>query len=216
MPPQAPDPGLLTGTSPLRTHLLMAGIGPAELMLVGLVLVVLVLAVVGFVLIRRPGERERGLHADLHEQRHDIERREHRIAEREHRLDNETRSLDERAHELADAEASLASREAELADLEAERVAVLERAAGLSAEDARAELVESIEHDAKRSAALLARDIERAAVDEAELRARRTLATVIQRLASEQTSESVVSSVQLPSDDMKAVSYTHLTLPTKA
>jgi len=203
MPPPAPDPGPLTGTSTLRTDLLMAGIGPMELLLVGLVLVVVVLAVVGFVLIRRPGERERGLHADLHEQRQDIERREHRIAEREHRLDNETRSLDERARELAEAESSLASREAELADLEAERAAVLERAAGLSAEDARAELVESIEHDAKRSAALLARDIERAAVEEAELRARRTLATVIQRLASEQTSESVVSSVQLPSDDMK-------------
>jgi len=182
---------------------LMAGLGASELLLGALVVVVLVLAVVGFVLIRRPGERERGLHADLHEQRQDIERREHRVAEREQRLDNETRSLDERTREVTEHEAALEAREAELADLDAQRVALLERVAGLSAEDARAELVESIEHDAKRSAALLARDIERAAEEQAELRARRTLATVIQRLASEQTSESVVSSVQLPSDDMK-------------
>jgi ribonuclease Y len=181
----------------------MAGLGASELLLGALVVVVLVLAVVGFVLIRRPGERERGLHADLHEQRQDIERREHRVTEREQRLDNETRSLDERSREVAEHEATLEAREAELADLDAQRVALLERVAGLSADDARAELVESIEHDAKRSAALLARDIERAAEEQAELRARRTLATVIQRLASEQTSESVVSSVQLPSDDMK-------------
>ncbi len=183
--------------------LLMTGLGASELLLGALVVLVLVLAVVGFVLIRRPGERERGLHADLHEQRQDIERREHRVSEREQRLDNETRSLDERAREIAEQQSALEAREAELADLDAQRLAVLERAAGLSAEDARAELVESIERDAKRSAALMARDIERTAVEEAEVRARRTLATVIQRLASEQTGESVVTSVRLPSDDMK-------------
>src|SRR6476661_3058059 len=192
MPLRLPPPGLL-----------MTGLGASELLLGGLVVLVLVLAVVGFVLIRRPGERERGLHADLHEQRQDIERREHRVSEREQRLDNETRTLDERTREIAEQQAALEAREAGLADLDAERLAVLERAAGLSAEDARAELVESIERDAKRSAALMARDIERTAVEEAEVRARRTLATVIQRLASEQTGESVVTSVRLPSDDMK-------------
>jgi ribonuclease Y len=181
----------------------MAGLGASELLLGALVLVVVALAVVGFVLMRRPGERERGLHADLHEQRQDIERREHRVTEREQRLDKETRALDERSHELVEAQAALDTREAELADLDAQRREVLERAAGLTAEEAHAELVESIERDAKRSAALLARDIERAAEEQAELRARRTLATVIQRLASEQTSETVVSTVQLPSDDMK-------------
>ena len=192
MPLRVPSPGPLA-----------AGLGASELLLGALVVLVLVLAVVGFVLIRRPGARERGLHADLHEQRQDIERREHRVAEREQRLDNETRSLDERTREVNEHQAALEVREAELADLDAQRVALLERVAGLSAEDARAELVESIEHDAKRSAALLARDIERTAEEVAEVRARRTLATVIQRLASDQTSESVVSSVQLPSDDMK-------------
>ena len=192
MPLRVPSPGPLA-----------AGLGASELLLGALVVLVLVLAVVGFVLIRRPGARERGLHADLHEQRQDIERREHRVAEREQRLDNETRSLDERTREVNEHQAALEVREAELADIDAQRVALLERVAGLSVEDARAELVESIEHDAKRSAALLARDIERTAEEVAEVRARRTLATVIQRLASDQTSESVVSSVQLPSDDMK-------------
>jgi ribonuclease Y len=88
-------------------------------------------------------------------------------------------------------------------DLEEERRRVLEAVAGLTAEDAHAALVGSIEHDARRSGALLARDIERAAEQEAGARATRILATVIQRLAAEQTSESVVSVVQLPTDDMK-------------
>jgi ribonucrease Y len=152
---------------------------------------------------RRSGKREAELHQDLHEQRQDIERREHRITEREQRLDNETRALDERSHQISDAEAALDVKRSELLDVEEERRLILERLAGLTAEDARAQLVESIENDAKRTAAIIARDIERTAEEEADVRARKILATVIQRLASEQTSESVVSVVQLPSDDMK-------------
>ncbi len=169
---------------------LAAGIGMAEVILALLVLVVGSLVVVGVVLVRRTGSRpDPRLHEDLHEQRQDIERREHRISEREQRLDDERRALEER--------------EQAVAALDEERREVLERLAGLTADEARTELVESIEHDAKRTGALLARDIERAAEEEAEGRAKRVLATAIQRLASEQTGETVVTSVQLPADDMK-------------
>jgi ribonucrease Y len=178
----------------------------AEL-LVGVLGVVVLLAVATVVLLlvhrQRSSAREHQLHQDLHEQRQDIERREHRITEREERLDGEQRHLDERSHQLTDAEAALESRRAELLDLEADRRAVLEGVAGLTAEEARAELMAAVEADARRSAALLARDIEKAATDEAEKNARKVLATTIQRLASEQTSESVVAVVHLPSDDMK-------------
>jgi len=151
----------------------------------------------------RTAAREHLLHEDLHEQRQDIERREHRITEREERLDTEQRHLDERAHQLGDAEAELEVRRAELLELEAERRSVLESVAGLTAEDAHAELMAAVESDARRSAAILVRDIEKAAADDAERNARKVLATTIQRLASDQTSESVVAVVHLPSDDMK-------------
>jgi len=140
---------------------------------------------------------------DLHSQRVDIERREHRLAEREERLDAETRHLEERAEELHVLEQDVDRKRAELADLEDERRAVLERTANLTAEQARAELIGCIENDAKRQAVLTTREIEREAQDEGEFRARKILSTVIQRLASEQTSESVVSLVHLPGDDMK-------------
>ncbi len=145
----------------------------------------------------------RRVRADLHEQRLDLERREHRLAEREERLDGELRTLDERAADLAREDEELATRRAELVELADERRVILERVAGLTADQAKSELVAEITDDAKRHAAVLARDIERAAQEEGEQRARTLLSTVIQRLASEQTSESVVSVVHLPSDDMK-------------
>ncbi len=185
---------------------LVAGMTVVDLLLVVVgVLVALAVLTLGVVLMgrHRAAKREHDLHQDFQEQRHDIERREHRLTEREARLDAEFRHLEERAHQIAEMESDLETRRAELLDIEADRRRTLERVAGLTAEEARQQLVDSIESEAKRSAAILARDIERAAQDEAELRARRILSTVIQRLASEQTSESVVSIVHLPGDDMK-------------
>jgi ribonuclease Y len=184
----------------------MADLGIVGLLVLVLgVVVALSVATVAVLLIHRQrvSRREHDLHQDLQEQRQDIERREHRLTEREERLALEQRHLEERSQQLSEAESSLEQRRTEILDLEEERRRVLERVAGLTAEDARTQLIESIEADAKRTAAILARDIERAAQDEAEVRAKRILSTVIQRVASEQTAESVVSSVSLPSDDMK-------------
>jgi ribonuclease Y len=187
-------------------HPMVTDFGMVDLLVVILALVVVMaVTTLGVVLLgrHRSARREHDLHQDLQEQRQDIERREHRLTEREDRLDTESRHLEDRGHHLSEAEATLEARRAELLDIEAERRKTLERVAGLTAEDARTQLVGSIENDARRSAAIIARDIERSAHDEAEGRAKRILSTVIQRLASEQTSESVVSVVHLPSDDMK-------------
>jgi ribonucrease Y len=170
-------------------------LGVGGLVLAGLVLVVAVAAgVLGAVLVVRRGQSpQRDLEADqqrgLREQRRDIERREQRVTEREQRLDQELAALEARSRLVEEAEQ--------------ERRAALEELAGLSAEDAHARVVETVEADAKRQAAISARAIEREAEEQAEQRARRVLATAIQRLASEQTSESVVSVVHLATDDMK-------------
>jgi ribonuclease Y len=140
---------------------------------------------------------------ELREQRSDLERREQRLADREERLDAEARALDDRTHQLDDLKADLKRQRRELADAEGEQLAVLERVAGLTAEQAKAELVAAVEHEAKRQAVLVARDIERQAVREAETKAQSIVVDAIQRVASEQTSESVVSAVHLPGDEMK-------------
>jgi ribonucrease Y len=128
--------------------------------------------------------------------RADIERREDRLSEREQRIDELARKAEERSGELDE-------RRAELDRLDAERRAELERVAGLTADQAKAELVAGIENQAKREATLIVRDIEGEAQREGGSRARKIVTLAIQRIASEQTSESVVSVLHLPGDEMK-------------
>jgi ribonucrease Y len=135
--------------------------------------------------------------------RTDLERREARLAEREGRLDGELRKLEQRSAGLDEAVAELGTQRAELARLDDERRVVLERAAGLTAEQAKTELVATIENQAKREAALIVREAETQARRDGEERARRIVTLAIQRVASEQTSESVVSVLHLPGEEMK-------------
>jgi ribonuclease Y len=160
---------------------------------------------------RRAGEREVStLTAVAKEQTADAERRQQRLDERERLLVEEAERLAERDRRIASAESDLmeretllGAREAELSTgLEAQR-REMERVAGLTTEAAKAELVEAIESQAKRDAALLIRDIEADARSTAETRARHVIVEAIQRVASEQTAESVVSVLHLPSDEMK-------------
>lgn len=132
-----------------------------------------------------------------------LAQRESALEQQHARLDDEVAQVAAREHQLARTEAEIARRKAELADLEAERHQVLERVAGLTSVQARAELVRESEQQAKREAAKTVREIEQSAKDEGEERARRIITLAIQRVASEQTAESVVSVLHLPHDDMK-------------
>jgi ribonucrease Y len=160
---------------------------------------------------RRAGEREiEVLTAAVKEQVADVERRQKRLDERERMQAEDAERLAERdrrigvaEQELAERETALGLREATVAAGEQSRRRELERIAGLTAEAARLEVVESIETQAKREAALLIRDIENDARSTAEERARHIVVESIQRVASEQTAESVVSVLHLPSDEMK-------------
>ena len=133
----------------------------------------------------------------------DLDRREQRLAEREERLDARTHRVEERARELQQRESDLDDRRAELNQAAALSREMLERTAGLTAEQARAELVAGVENDAKRVAALRVREIERAAQQEGDRRAREIVVGAVQRLATDQTTESVVTLLHLPGDDMK-------------
>jgi ribonucrease Y len=148
-------------------------------------------------------EEARILREDFKTLRDDLERRESRLAEREQRLDAEVRRLEEWSARLSDTKRQLAERREELGRLEEERRQILERTAGLTAEEAKNELVLAIENQAKREAIPLTREIENAARTEGEKRARKIVTLAIQRVASEQTAESVVSVLHLPSDEMK-------------
>ncbi|MEV0591014.1 ribonuclease Y [Nonomuraea cavernae] len=153
---------------------------------------------------RREVEQEsRILKGELKELRADLERRETRLAEREQRLDEEARRQAERDRKLAETEIELADRRSELLKVEEERRVILERVAGLTGEQAKAELVREIANQAKREAALIIREIEGEARKEGEKRATKIVTLAVQRVAAEQTAESVVSVLHLPGDEMK-------------
>jgi len=145
---------------------------------------------------REASDEARSAKEEIRRLRAELERREDRLGEREQRIDELTRKAEERA-------ADLDARQERLDLLGAERRRELERVAGLSAEQARGELVAAIENQAKRDAARIVRDIETEAQREGSKRARKIVTLAIQRIASEQTSESVVSVLHLPGDEMK-------------
>ncbi|GAA2670828.1 MULTISPECIES: ribonuclease Y [Actinoplanes] len=160
---------------------------------------------------RRSGEREIALlNTTAKEQAAEVERRAARIDERERLHSEEVERLVDRERRLVALESDLNRRESALGRRETEVAAAeqgkrkeLERIAGLTGESARTELIESIEGQAKREAAILIRDIEADARNTADTRARHIVVDAIQRIASEQTAESVVSVLHLPSDEMK-------------
>ncbi|MEV6030339.1 ribonuclease Y [Nonomuraea sp. NPDC052116] len=152
---------------------------------------------------REVEEESRTLKSELKELRTDLERRESRLAEREQRLDEEARRQSERDRKLGETEVELADRREELLQVEGERRAILERVSGLTGDQAKAELVKEIENQAKREAALIVREIESDARKEGEKRATKIVTLAVQRVAAEQTAESVVSVLHLPGDEMK-------------
>src|SRR5437899_12636392 len=128
--------------------------------------------------------------------RREIDRREQGVEQRGAALDEGDQTLERRGQALAE-------RERALATTEVEARARLERIAGLTAQEAKQELLRRLEDEARGEAAALARDLKEQAKRNADKEAQKILALAIQRLAAEHTAESTVAAVALPSDEMK-------------
>jgi ribonuclease Y len=153
---------------------------------------------------RRQAEAEiRAVKDEVRELRASLERREARLTEREQRLDNELRQLAARATDLDERNQDLDRKQLEIADAGLKVSTELQRVAGLTADQARHEVVATIEGQAKRDAQVSIKRIEGQARAEGDKRARKIVTLAIQRVAVEQTSESVVSVLHLPNDEMK-------------
>ena len=147
---------------------------------------------------------------DESRRRDDLERAERRAEERTDTLDRQALSLSVREGELKDHTDALVKREESNQELAAlvreERAGVqhkLESLAGLSSEDAKKELIEDLEDEARAEAANSLREIREETQREAEKEATKIVALSIQRMAADLTAETTVSVVQLPSDEMK-------------
>jgi len=128
---------------------------------------------------------------------------ERRLLQRDEQLDQRTDMLEQRDRKLLERERELDTKREELAQARQEQVAALERVSQMSAEQAKEALLEAVREEAEHDAVRLARAIERKAREEAEEKARDVVVTAIQRVMTDHTAEMTVSTVQLPSDEMK-------------
>ena len=137
------------------------------------------------------------------ERRKEIQSLESRLSDREASIDRRAESLDKREHTLSSQAGQIAKREQDLESIITEERERLERVAGMTADEARAELLNRIQDDVKHDAAAFIRESEARAREEADKKARNIVGIAIQRVAADHTAESTVSVVHIPSDDMK-------------
>jgi len=143
-------------------------------------------------------------------QRDEIKSVERRLQQKEESLDKKTQQVESRTAEvekrdraLGDREKRVESKEAELESLVEEQRHKLEQVAGLTAEEAKRELIRGIENEARIDAANIIKRIESEATELGNQKAKKILGMAIQRMASDYVAENTVSVVDLPSEDMK-------------
>jgi ribonuclease Y len=141
--------------------------------------------------------------ATLEHRRVEVDAQQERMTQREATLEQRAANLAQREELVHSKERAAADEMTEAAVVAEDARAALERTAGFDSRAAKVELLEKVEDEARREAMILVRDLEQRAREEADRRARRILAAVVQRLAAEVVSETTVSVVPLPSDDMK-------------
>src|SRR5439155_4513736 len=140
---------------------------------------------------------------ELKTRRTELDRREQRIDERERHIEGKDRDLERQTRDLTAKEEGISKARSEVEGQVDDIRRQLEKVAAMTAAEAKAVLMKRVEDEAKRDAMAMVRDLETRAREEAEQRARRIITLAIQRLASEQTAESTVATIALPSDDMK-------------
>ena len=141
--------------------------------------------------------------AELRDRRSELQRTEGRLSNREEAVERRSNNFDRREKGLAEKEKSIEQSEAELEKLRQQELAHLEEISSLSVADARDQLMRRAEDDIQHELARRYRDMEEQAREEASEKARNILSTSIHRLASDVVSEVTVTTVPLPSDDMK-------------
>jgi ribonuclease Y len=140
---------------------------------------------------------------ELQRQRSALRREEERLQRRREKVDQRQERLEQREQSLNKRQSALDKRQNQIEKLQQEQMETLERVAGLSREEAKAELLVAVEEESRQDMARVIRQVEAETKEEADTRARKIITYAIQRMASEQVAELTVSAVLLTSDDMK-------------
>jgi len=143
------------------------------------------------------------LEREFRDRRNELQRFERRILQKEENLEKKLSAVDKIKQNLHDREGRLQEKEENLQKQEEQWIAEMERIANITKDEAKAIIIQSMEQEARRDAQVIVNKIEQEAQATAEKKARDILVTTIQRLSTEIGSEVSVTSVSLPSDEMK-------------
>lgn len=147
---------------------------------------------------------------EIKDRRAEIQRTEQRVLQKEESLDRKEEALDKKLETVESTKNELKKREEEIGAMKAEvskahekMIAEIEKVSELTKEEAKAQLLQAIEEDARRDAAKMVREIEQTAKEEADKKSRDIVAQAVQRCAVDHSAEITVSVVNLPNEDMK-------------
>ena len=137
------------------------------------------------------------------DRRAEIQKLENRVLQREANIDKKSQYLEDKERNIENKMKQIKEKEEKLERIIEEERKELEKISGFSAEEAKNALIKGIEEDAKKSAAKIVDNIEKNAIETGERKAREIIVQTIQRISSDVTQETSVTSVSLPSEEMK-------------
>ena len=143
------------------------------------------------------------LEKETKERRAELQRYENRVLSKESSVDKKADAVEKREAECNARIAELQKKEKQVEELELKGVQELERVSGLTSEQAKAELLKSVEDDVKVDVAKLYKEMESRAKEDADKKAKEYVVNAIQKCAVDHVAETTISVVQLPSDEMK-------------
>ena len=143
------------------------------------------------------------LEKETKERRNELQKYERRVLSKEESVDKKADAVEKREAECTAKVAELQKREKKVEELEQKGVQELERISGLTSDQAKDELLKSVEDDVKVDVARLYKELENRAKEEAGKKAKEYVVNAIQKCAVDHVAETTISVVQLPSDEMK-------------
>ena len=143
------------------------------------------------------------LDKEIKERRAEAQRYERRVQQKEENIDKKADAIEKREASLTAREESLNKLKEEVSRLNEQRVQELERISGLTSEQAKDYLLKIVEDEVKHETAVMIKDMESRAKEEADKKAKEYVVSAIQRCAADHVSETTISVVQLPNDEMK-------------
>ena len=143
------------------------------------------------------------LDKETKERRAEVQRYEKRVLSKEETLDKKLDALEKRESKLSSKEANFEKEKQRVEELRQSHLRELEKISNLTTEQAKEYLLKTVEEDVKHETAVLVKDLERQAKDEADKKAKEIVVNAIQKCAADHVSETTISVVPLPSDEMK-------------